>query len=246
MSEENVIPELKQILGALVLGAGRPVSSKELRQCLVDVAGELGADAAPFAEVKPKEVSTALAELAETVRRAKIGFELEEAAGGYRFATHVACGKWLRHLLQVGKPQKLSRPALETLAIIAYRQPVTRATIEGIRGVNAGHILKSLMELQLVRITGRSELPGRPFTYGTTQLFLDHFGLRGLKDLSDVEPMLALSGEHATGQGSGARGSPPAADETGGQDEGEAERGGDEPAEASDEDTEEATDGDIQ
>ena len=113
---------------------------------------------------------------------------LAEVAEGYRIQSDHTCGKWLMHLLN-HKPTRLSRPGLETLAIIAYRQPMTRAEMEGIRGVSVDHVIKLLMEIQLIRLVGRSELPGRPFLYGTTPAFLDHFGLKSLDDLDDVESL---------------------------------------------------------
>lgn len=116
-----------------------------------------------------------------------LGIELVEVAGAYRFQTDASCGKWVRRMLNKGKPARLPRPAIETLAIIAYRQPVTRAEIESIRGVSAGHGIKALMEMQLVRIIARSDLPGRPFLFGTTPAFLTHFGLSSLKDLDPMK-----------------------------------------------------------
>ena len=92
-----------------------------------------------------------------------------------------------------GRATTLSRPAIETLAIIAWRQPVSRSEIESVRGVNAGHVVKALMEMQLVRIVGRSDLPGRPFLFGTTAAFLEHFGLKSLDDLDNVEGASGLS-----------------------------------------------------
>ena len=127
-----------------------------------------------------------LADLQKQFHELNIGVELVEASGGYRFQTASDCGKWVRKMLNKGKPARLSRPAIETLAIIAYRQPVSRSEIESIRGVYAGHVVKALMEMQLVRIIGRSDLPGRPFLFGTTPAFLDHFGLKSLKDLEPI------------------------------------------------------------
>jgi len=91
-------------------------------------------------------------------------------------------------MLNRGKPQRISRPMIETLAIIAYRQPIARSEIESIRGVGVGHVVKALMEAQLVRIIGRSELPGRPFLFGTTNTFLEHFGLKNLNELNAMQP----------------------------------------------------------
>ena len=131
-------------------------------------------------------VKKAIAELQEYFKNMNMGMELVEISGGYRFQTASDCGRWVRKMLNKGKPTRLARPAIETLAIIAYRQPVSRSEIEGIRGVSAGHVIKALMEMQLVRIIGRSDLPGRPFLFGTTNAFLDHFGLKSLKELEGV------------------------------------------------------------
>ena len=114
--------------------------------------------------------------------------EVAEVAGGYRLQTDAACGDWVRRMLNRGKPQRISRPMVETLAIVAYRQPISRSEIESIRGVGVGHVIKALMEMQLVRIVGRSDLPGRPFLFGTTTGFLDHFGLKSLNDLNAMQP----------------------------------------------------------
>lgn len=179
-------PELKQILGALIFGANRPLSIKELRNCLSEVA-EADSDAAVFGDVMPKQLEDAIEELRQDLARTHAGFTVQEVAGGYRLQSDAACGLWLKHLLKT-KPQRLSQPALETMAIIAYRQPISKADIESIRGVSVAHIIKGLMEMQLVRIAGRSELPGRPFLYGTTHLFLEHFGLKNINQLDQMAP----------------------------------------------------------
>lgn len=203
MSEATGAPHLKRILGTLVFGAGRPLTPKELRVCLREVAEEHGGDAQVFASVRERDIVAALEELAGDLQRFGAGFHLAEVAGGYRLQSDAECGLWLRQLLKSGKPNRLSRPALETLAIIAYRQPITRGEIEGIRGVAVDHVIKALMETQLVRIAGRSELPGRPFMYGTTQTFLEHFGLRNLDELADLEPMLLHGGGGAAASSAG-------------------------------------------
>jgi segregation and condensation protein B len=194
MSNEQALPELKQILGAMVFAANRPLSVKEMRSCLREVAASHGGAAAAFGEVKERDIETALGELRESMAAGRCGSVLTEVAGGFVIQTDVSCGLWLKHLLNVGKPSRLSRPALETLAIIAYRQPVTRADIELVRGVTVDHVIRALMEMQLVKIVGRSEMPGRPFLYGTTHVFLEHFGLRSLEELSEMEPMLFAAG----------------------------------------------------
>jgi segregation and condensation protein B len=188
MPNVEALPELKQILGALIFGSNRPLTARELHACVVEVAGD-DAAVSVYAEVEKKHVKEALEELSRDLERHHTGFSLEETAGGFRVRSDARCGRWLKHLLKA-KPQRLSRPALETMAIIAYRQPISKAEIESVRGVSVAHIIKALMEMQLVRIVGRSELPGRPFLYGTTHMFLEHFGLKNLKDLDKMAPMV--------------------------------------------------------
>jgi len=118
------------------------------------------------------------------------GMELVEVAGGYQFRTKPQWAQWV-HRLKKTKPVKLSQSALETLAIIAYQQPVIRPTIEKIRGVDSGWVIRSLLEKGLIRIMGRKDIPGRPLVYGTTQTFLELFNLNTLSDLptlKEIEP----------------------------------------------------------
>lgn len=195
MEDNEKMPEIKQILGALIFGANRALKVSELKKCLVDAAAADDAEAMIFAKVKDRDIVASLQELEEDLRKAKAGFLLREVAGGYMLHSDASCGKWLKILLDKGRPDRLSRPALETLSIVAYRQPVSKSSIEAIRGVDVGHMIKMLMEMQLVRITGRSELPGKPFLYGTTSTFLEHFGLKDLNELSSIEPMLSAAGD---------------------------------------------------
>jgi len=199
MAKADSIPGLKEILGSLIFGANRSLSIREMRRCLREV-GETEKEAAVYGPVKDKQIKAAIEELRRDIEKAHAGFTLEEVAGGFRFQSHVSCGRWLKHLLNT-KPSRLSRPALETLAIIGYRQPISKADIEAIRGVDVGHMVKSLMEMQLVRIVGRSELPGRPFLYGTTHMFLEHFGLKDLKDLTKMAPTVLLRREKVGSEG---------------------------------------------
>ena len=184
MADAFDMPELKEVLGAMIFAAGRPLSVRELRECLREVADQEGDVALAFRDAKDANVLQAIEEL--RLELARSGFNVAEVAGGFRLQSDPRCGHWLKHLLDRGKGNRLSRPGLETLAIIAYRQPVSRGEIENIRGVNVDHVIKVLLEMQLVKIAGRSELPGRPFLYGTTQTFLEHFGL---KDLGDLDRM---------------------------------------------------------
>lgn len=119
------------------------------------------------------------------------GFLLHEVAGGFQFRTRPEYKKWIRRLLQP-TPPKLSQPAMETLAIVAYRQPILRSEIEQIRGVNSGNSIRVLLERKLIRVLGRREIPGRPLVYATTQKFLETFDLKDLKDLPSLKEIDAL------------------------------------------------------
>jgi segregation and condensation protein B len=125
------------------------------------------------------------------------GLQIIEVAGGFRMVTRPELAPWLVRLQRSRTRQRLSRPALETLAIVAYRQPVSRPEIEALRGVNSEAVLEHLLERRLLRITGRKDAPGRPFVYETTREFLVAFGLRDCGDLPKVdEAMAAVSADH--------------------------------------------------
>ena len=187
---------LQQVVGALLFGSDHPLTVEEIRACLKGVAEaeeEPGETIKVFAEASPREIGDAVESIAKELSRLELGLEVAEVNGGYRFQTQASCGRWVRNLLKLDRPNRLSRPALETLAIIAYRQPISKSEIESIRGVVVDHIIKALMELHLIRIVGRSDLPGRPFLYGTTSTFLDHFGLKNLNELNELDPTLQRS-----------------------------------------------------
>jgi len=131
----------------------------------------------------PARVAAALEALREELERARLGIVLRRVAGSWRLLTDPELTGVVGRLREEPKPERISAAALETLAIIAYRQPVSKAEIEAIRGVQAGPVLRSLVDRNLVRITGRAELPGQPLLYGTTREFLERFGLAALKDL---------------------------------------------------------------
>ncbi len=187
---------LQQLVGALLFGSDHPLTVEEIRACLKSVAEADGAQNETvklFAEASSREIVDAVESIAKELSRMELGIEVTQVNGGYRFQTQPSCGRWVRNLLKVDRPNRLSRPSLETLAIIAYRQPIAKSEIESIRGVVVDHIVKALMELHLIRIVGRSELPGRPFLYGTTSTFLDHFGLSNLNELNELDPTLQRS-----------------------------------------------------
>jgi segregation and condensation protein B len=188
---------LQQVVGALLFGSDHPLTVEEVRACLKSVAEQETEQPDEtvklFAEATPREVGDALDGVSKELARLGLGVEVVNVNGGYRFQTQPACGRWVRNLLKLDRPNRLSRPALETLAIIAYRQPISKSEMESIRGVVVDHIIKALMELHLIRIVGRSDLPGRPFLYGTTATFLDHFGLKSLNELNELDPTLQRS-----------------------------------------------------
>lgn len=196
MSDVEVLPEIKQILGALLFASKDPLSSSEMKKVIKEVAEKKGGTYKDYAEVTDGDVKSALGQLKQDLEQARLGVHLIEVAKGYQLQNDVNCGLWLRHMLDRGRANRLTKPALETLAIIAYRQPVTRAEIEAVRGVAVDQILRNLIELQLIRIAGRSELPGKPWMFGTTHKFLEYFGLRDVKDLPSVEELRRVESEN--------------------------------------------------
>jgi segregation and condensation protein B len=184
--------ELKFILESLLFSAQKPLSVKELRDVLASAAEHEDADATAKALAKTREgeLTAALEQLAREHETAAHSYRLACVAGSWQFVTQPEFSQWLRALVGVKlRPSRLSQPALETLAIIAYRQPITRAEVEQIRGVNVDGTMQTIMERGLVESVGRAEVVGRPNTYGTTALFLEYFGLRGLEDLPAADEL---------------------------------------------------------
>ena len=187
---------LQEIVGALLFASETPLTANELRACVRGVAPEDEDDAevmSVYQSCTGREIDQALRGLEKELERSGCGFRLVCSGGAYRLQTASQCGRYVRALLKLDRPRRLSRSSLETLAIIAYRQPITKAEIEQIRGVAVDTIVKSLVDLQLVRLVGRSELPGHPFLYGTSPLFLEHFGLASLSELNALDPTLQRS-----------------------------------------------------
>ena len=187
---------LQEIVGALLFASESPLSAAELRACVRGVEPEDG-DSKDVMEVYQtctnREIEEALRGLEKALEVAKCGFSLVCAGGQYRMQTTPVCGRYVRALLKLDRPNRLSRASLETLAIVAYRQPITKSEVEQIRGVSVDTIMKTLADLGLVRLVGRSELPGHPFLYGTTPFFLEHFGLSSLDQLNEIDPTLPRS-----------------------------------------------------
>jgi segregation and condensation protein B len=179
---------LIRVIEALLFGAQKPLSIREITAAIRGAEDdEFGSN--EFTRVKEAEVAAALEQLKIEYIEQGRAFQLTEKAEGWQLATDPSFAKWVRQLFPAPKPARLSAPALETLAIIAYRQPITRADVEAVRGVNIDGVLQTLMERGLVKIAGRAEIPGRPLLYETTHFFLDHFGLRNLDELPNVEEL---------------------------------------------------------
>ena len=191
------LPELKQIIGAMLFVRKEPLTVAEIRRVLAATAERRGGITSDFAKANEALVREAVDALGRELSERKMGFHVIEVAGGFRLENDANCGPWLRTMLQKGRGARLSLPALETLAIVAYRQPCVRSEIEAVRGVAVDAILKNLLEMQLVRVVGRSELPGRPWMFGTTQKFMEHFGLKSLDDLPGTDELRRLEAEQA-------------------------------------------------
>jgi segregation and condensation protein B len=184
--------ELKFILESLLFSAQKPMSVKELRDLLVNAATAEDADesAKPFKKVKEDDLTVALEELAREHEAAARSYRVACVAGAWQFVTQPEFSPWLKALVGVkNRPTRLSQAALETLAIIAYRQPVTRVEVEQVRGVNIDGTMQTILERGLVVQSGRAEVVGRPALYSTTPLFLEYFGLRGLEDLPAADEL---------------------------------------------------------
>jgi len=180
---------LARVIEALLFSAQKPVSTKDIVDVLRNAGTEDEFSPNEFANVRPAEVAAAIEQLKIEYIQHEHGFQLVEKADGWRLASDPKYAQWVGGLFPAPKPARLSSPALETLAIIAYRQPITRADVEAVRGVTIDGVLQTLMERGLVKISGRAEIPGRPLLYETTEFFLDHFGLRNLDELPNVEEL---------------------------------------------------------
>jgi segregation and condensation protein B len=180
---------LPQVLEALLFSAQKPLTTKELVAALKGAGDEDELMPNEFARTTEAQVAAALEQLKiEYVQQGR-AFQLTEKAEGWQLVSDPAYAPWVRQLFPAVKPARLTPPSLETLAIVAYRQPITRADIEAVRGVAVDGVLQNLMERGLVKIGGRAEVPGRPLLYETTQFFLEHFGLRDLNELPNAEEL---------------------------------------------------------
>jgi len=181
--------ELKYILEAILFSAQKPLTAKELRDLLA-AAAEHGEQARPFKKTRESEIEGALEQLRAEHQTAERSYRLACVAGAWQFVSQPEFAPWLIALVGFkARAPRLSQPALETLAIIAYRQPITRAEIEQVRGVTIDGVMQTLQERALIEQVGRAEVAGRPMTYGTTALFLEYFGLRNLDELPAADEL---------------------------------------------------------
>src|SRR5256885_14814773 len=180
---------LSRVVEALLFSAQKPLSIRELITAIKGAGAEDELSPNEFARATESEIGAALEELKIEYVQEQRAFQIIEKAEGWQLVTDPVFARWVRQLFPAPKPARLSAPALETLAIIAYRQPITRADVEAVRGVNIDGVVQTLMERGLVKIAGGAEIPGRPLLYETTQFFLDHFGLRSLDELPNVEEL---------------------------------------------------------
>ena len=180
---------LAQVIEALLISAQKPLTTRELISAIKGAGAEDELTPNEFARTNETEASAALEQLKVEYIEQQRGFQLLEKSEGWQLASDPQFARWVRQLFPAAKPARLTPPALETLAIIAYRQPITRADVEAVRGVAIDSVLQTIMERGLVKIAGRAEVPGRPLLYETTQFFLEHFGLRNLDELPNSDEL---------------------------------------------------------
>jgi len=169
---------LSQHIESLVFTAEQPIPLKEIKSCLEETFQT---------KFKAAELETAIQGLMKKYEDHDFSFEIVEIAEGYQFLTKGAYHNSVGTMLKQRTKKRLSRAALETLSIIAYKQPVTKSEMEKIRGVSCDYSVQKLLEKELVAITGRSDAPGRPLLYGTSEKFMDYFGIKSIKDLPKIK-----------------------------------------------------------
>ena len=174
MSYDNT----KAVIEALLFASDKPVSAEQIKTVLDNL--------------DTSEVNRILQEMISDYEQNNRGIRIIQVAGGFQMVTPPALSAFLKKLYKQRNAEKVSRPGLETLAIIAYKQPITRQEIESIRNVNIDGVIKSLLDKDLVRVVGRKKAPGRPKVYGTTRQFLEYFGLKSLEELPKTEDLSAL------------------------------------------------------
>lgn len=184
--------QLPEIIESLLFAGQGALTAEDLARAVQESARQRGEGdelGEALARTTPEEVNGAIEVLIRHYEDSGRAFTLVQRAAGWRLATRPEYADWVRGLFPGRKPSRLSPPALETLAIVAYRQPVTKASIEAVRGVAVDGVLQSLLDRHLVRIAGRADLPGRPLLYETSDLFLEHFGIQHVDQLPNAEEL---------------------------------------------------------
>ena len=178
---------LKAVVEALLFSSQKPLSSKEILQ-VVKLGIEYAAreDQESLSGTTEEMIQNSLIELRKEYQELERAFQLVEQVSGWQLASKPEHQIWVRQLFPELRPTRLSPPALETLAIVAYRQPVTKADIEAIRGVAVDGVIQRLLDVAMIKIAGRAEIPGRPLLYETTQHFMEHFGIKSLDELPNA------------------------------------------------------------
>lgn len=189
--DQTQIEYIKGIIEAILFVSDKPVTVEQFKQ-VVD-------------EASPSDIEKIIGLLKDDYAQKVGGITIADIAGGYQMLSNPSYAAYIRAFYKTRTKEKLSRPSLETLAIIAYKQPVSRADIEIIRGVNSDGVMAHLLSKGLVKIVGRKEVAGRPFLYGTTKEFLEYFGLKSLEDLPKLEefPLLSATSENILGSEQG-------------------------------------------
>ncbi|MCK4325954.1 SMC-Scp complex subunit ScpB [bacterium] len=177
------------IIEALLFTADKPISLEEIKEILEGIDG--------------KSIQSLIKNLQDEYGNQRRSFQIVEVAGGFRMSTQPQFGPWLKKFYKVRHRERLTAASLETLSIIAYKQPVIRAEIEFVRGVDIAGVLHSLLEKRLIRVMGRKMVPGRPLIYGTTDEFLEHFGLKALSELPRMEELKEAEIAEPTGENLG-------------------------------------------
>ncbi|MBU1171064.1 MAG: SMC-Scp complex subunit ScpB [Proteobacteria bacterium] len=179
--------DVKRIIESLLFVSRGPLTLERIKSILHDTDRTV--------------INMEIRSLVEDYKNRNGGFYIAEVAGGYQFRTHPDCKQWVT-LLNQPSPLRISRAALETLSIIAYKQPLIRSDIEYIRGVDSGGVIRNLLDLKLIRVLGRKDIPGRPLIYSTSKYFLELFGLNDIKDLptlNEIEDLVKKQEEPSQG-----------------------------------------------
>ena len=195
-NDVEILPEIKQIIGSLLFASKEPLSISQIKKAINDTGNILDGLYKQYSKVNDQQIKESIQLLENELASSTMGIELTKVAGGYRFQNNIFCGPFVRSLLEKNKTMKLSKPALETLAIIAYRQPCLRSEIENVRGVSVDAVIRKLIEMQLVKVLKRSELPGKPWLFGTTSRFLEHFGLNSIDELPNSNELKRIVSEN--------------------------------------------------